>query len=73
MSNFIARKVVQHFQTIQTPGDVEDLTVREKEILGCLVKGLRNKEIADARGRERRNDSRSFAQYLSQTAREFAH
>jgi len=50
MSNFIARKVVHHFQTIRSPKSVESLTPREKEILDCLVKGLRNKEIADALG-----------------------
>lgn len=50
MSNFIARRVVQHFQALETPGELEGLTPREKEILSCLVKGLRNKEIADTMG-----------------------
>lgn len=47
MSNTIARKVVAHFQQIKPLPEVASLTDREKEILDHLVKGYRNKEIAD--------------------------
>jgi len=49
MSSHIARKVVQSFQNTALPnGDQASLTQREEEILGYVVKGFANKEIADA-------------------------
>jgi DNA-binding NarL/FixJ family response regulator len=50
MSQVIALKVVQHFQQLKSPGKIEDLSEREQQILNYLVKGYRNKEIADAIG-----------------------
>ncbi|HVM49649.1 MAG TPA: response regulator transcription factor [Candidatus Acidoferrum sp.] len=49
MSSHIARKVVQSFQS-RGPADAEqsNLTQREEEILGYVIKGFSNKEIADA-------------------------
>ncbi len=49
MSSQIARKVVQSFHTTgPANGDQANLTQREEEILGYVVKGFANKEIADA-------------------------
>jgi DNA-binding NarL/FixJ family response regulator len=49
MSSYIARKVVQSFQDKEPlAGEHANLTKREEEILGYLVKGFVNKEIADA-------------------------
>ncbi len=49
MSSQIARKVVQSFQTNGLSHEEQaNLTQREEEILGYLVKGFANKEIADA-------------------------
>jgi DNA-binding NarL/FixJ family response regulator len=48
MSSSIAKQVLKAFQTqmvLHTPANF-DLTDREKEILGCLVKGLSHKLIA---------------------------
>ncbi|RZM20654.1 MAG: response regulator transcription factor [Pedobacter sp.] len=48
MSSSVAKQVLKAFQTqmvLQTPANF-DLTDREKEILGCLVKGLSHKLIA---------------------------
>jgi len=48
MTSTIARKVVQTFQNRgPSPADQANLTKREEEILGGLVRGLANKEIAD--------------------------
>ena len=48
MSSSIARKVVEMFQTRDTPpGTTTTLTQREQEILSYLAKGYRYKEIAD--------------------------
>jgi DNA-binding NarL/FixJ family response regulator len=48
MSSNIARKVVQAFQSPALPAhDQANLTKREEEILGCVVRGLANKEISD--------------------------
>ena len=51
MSPQIARKVVTYFHPAQraTP-EMQSLTPREQEILGCLAKGLLYKEIADQLG-----------------------
>jgi DNA-binding NarL/FixJ family response regulator len=51
MSSQIARKVVAAFQnkptsSVETPGQIDQLTNREKEILEQLSKGLMYKEIA---------------------------
>ncbi len=49
MSSHIARKVVQSFQSPAPASQGEaNLTEREEEILGYVVKGFANKEIADA-------------------------
>ena len=49
MSSHIARKVVQSFQTKAASSEQDaNLTQREEEILGYVVKGFANKEIADA-------------------------
>ena len=49
MSSHIARKVVQSFQNKGlSDKDQASLTQREEEILGYVVKGFANKEIADA-------------------------
>jgi DNA-binding NarL/FixJ family response regulator len=50
MSTHIARRVVQHFQENRSNAavEVEDLTKRELEIVTCLAKGFRYKEIADS-------------------------
>jgi DNA-binding NarL/FixJ family response regulator len=50
MTNSIALKVIQHFQHMEASQEVEKLTDRECQILDLLVKGLRNKEIADQLG-----------------------
>jgi DNA-binding NarL/FixJ family response regulator len=51
MSSNIARKVVQSFQTpTLSSEDGTHLTRREEEILGGVVRGLINKEIADELG-----------------------
>jgi len=49
MSSNIARKVVQSFQNspLSPAADEANLTKREEEILGGVVRGLVNKEIAD--------------------------
>jgi len=48
MSFQIARKVVSHFHQNAAPqGNLEELTKREKEILGLLASGLPYKNIAD--------------------------
>jgi DNA-binding NarL/FixJ family response regulator len=48
MSSNIARKVVQSFQNKGLSfEDQANLTRREEEILGGVVRGLANKEIAD--------------------------
>jgi DNA-binding NarL/FixJ family response regulator len=49
MSSYIARKVVESFQDKEpAAGEQTNLTRREEEILGYIVKGFVNKEIADA-------------------------
>ena len=51
MSSHIARKVVQYFQRERpSQHETENLSARETEILGCLAKGYRYKEIADQLG-----------------------
>jgi len=47
MSSNIARKVVHSFQTPITSAEQLNLTPREEQILGGVVRGLINKEIAD--------------------------
>jgi len=49
MSPSIARKMLNLFQRQNKPDNQEyDLSEREKEVLGCLVKGMSYKMIADA-------------------------
>ncbi|MGA9777100.1 MAG: response regulator transcription factor [Verrucomicrobiia bacterium] len=51
MSREIARKVIASFQEpLATAVEVEDLTVREREILELLANGFPNKQIADRLG-----------------------
>jgi DNA-binding NarL/FixJ family response regulator len=47
MSSHIARKVVSSFTQIEDKKELQKLSVREKDILELLSKGLRYKEIAD--------------------------
>jgi DNA-binding NarL/FixJ family response regulator len=47
MSLQIARKVINHFHQTRPGPDLEQLSVRELEILRLLAKGYRYKEIAD--------------------------
>ena len=48
MTSYIARKVVQCFQRPQSEPVGENLTAREREVLGLLSQGYLYKEIADA-------------------------
>jgi DNA-binding NarL/FixJ family response regulator len=49
MSSNIARKVVQSFQRIGSPmSNEEDLSARERDVLGLLERGYLYKEIADS-------------------------
>ena len=48
MTSYIARKVVQSFQRPQSEPVGENLTAREREVLGLLAQGYFYKEIADA-------------------------
>lgn len=51
MSMQIARKVVDHFNSVgQTASDVDKLTEREQEVLTLLAKGFLYKEISDKLG-----------------------
>jgi two-component system, NarL family, response regulator LiaR len=54
MNPHIARKILTMFaqqqQTLSTTDQYQELSVREKEILGCLTKGMSYKMIADACG-----------------------
>ena len=48
MSSHIARKVVQHFQTVgQSNAEGENLSPREQQVLALLSSGFLYKEIAD--------------------------
>jgi DNA-binding NarL/FixJ family response regulator len=50
MSSFIARKVISSFQKPSESSESSKLSVREKEVLELLAKGLLYKEIADKLG-----------------------
>ena len=45
----LARRLLRHFQTVQTPG-APRLTPRETEILQLIAKGLSNRDAAEALG-----------------------
>ncbi len=47
MSLQVARKVINHFHKTKPTSEIENLSVRELEILRLLAKGHRYKEIAD--------------------------
>ncbi|MBL0340816.1 MAG: response regulator transcription factor [Bacteroidetes bacterium] len=47
MSSHIARKIVTSFQVEDNNKELQKLSLREKEVLDLLSKGLRYKEIAD--------------------------
>jgi DNA-binding NarL/FixJ family response regulator len=48
MTSYIARKVVQSFQRPPSEPVGENLTTREREVLGLLAQGYLYKEIAEA-------------------------
>ena len=48
MTSYIARRVVQSFQRPKSEPVGENLTGREREVLGLLAQGYLYKEIADA-------------------------
>jgi DNA-binding NarL/FixJ family response regulator len=50
MSPFIARKVISSFQKPTVSTESSMLSIREKEVLEFLAKGLLYKEIADKLG-----------------------
>ena len=50
MSMQIARKVVTHFHQHESPCEAGQLTARETEILGLLIKGLTGPRIAERLG-----------------------
>ncbi|MDQ1362921.1 MAG: hypothetical protein QG652_781 [Pseudomonadota bacterium] len=50
ISPAIARKMIQHFHTTQQQSDKQDLSDREKEILGAIAKGLSRNEAAEILG-----------------------
>jgi two-component system, NarL family, response regulator LiaR len=50
MSPYIARKVISSFQISKTHNEQALLSIREKEVLELLAKGLLYKEIADKLG-----------------------
>lgn len=50
ISPAIARKMISHFHSDQTPSDKPALSGREKEILGAIAKGLSRNEAADILG-----------------------
>ena len=51
MSAHVARRVVTHFQERSRPGNtLQELSIRENEVLGLLAQGLLYKEIGDRLG-----------------------
>lgn len=50
MTPSIAEKVLEKFRrkSATSPGELSDLSIREKEILGCLVEGMSYKMIASS-------------------------
>lgn len=50
ISPAIARKMIQHFHSTQQQSDKQDLSDREKEILGAIAKGLSRNEAAEILG-----------------------
>jgi DNA-binding NarL/FixJ family response regulator len=51
LSPSITRRLIESFvrdhRTVQTPPQLDELTAREREILGLIARGLSNNEIAD--------------------------
>ncbi|MDH5472847.1 MAG: response regulator transcription factor [Gammaproteobacteria bacterium] len=50
ISPSIARKMIQHFHSDNSPSDKPELSHREKEILGAIAKGLSRNEAAEVLG-----------------------
>ena len=50
ISPAIARKMIQHFHSKPEQSDKQDLSIREKEILGAIAKGLSRNEAAEILG-----------------------
>jgi DNA-binding NarL/FixJ family response regulator len=50
ISPAIARKMIQHFHSSPEQSDKQDLSDREKEILGAIAKGLSRNEAAEILG-----------------------
>jgi len=48
MTPYVARRVIEHFKTTAPVRTEYQLSDREREILSALVKGLDNRQIADA-------------------------